>query len=1158
MTLNRELFAQDPTSFVIPNDGVTKVLTPGTAPEWDVLQYELRSFVCEGAYAEGLTRILESYVRNAGRSVQPAVWVSGFYGSGKSHLVRVLQHLWIDTTLPSGSPSRSLVDYEGHDAITDALREITQLGSRWGATPWAAGGTLATAASGDVNLGFLEIVLRAAGFPTTVAPTRLLLWLREQGVAEAVQARLEAGGHDLTKALAGFHLDVPLSEAIMAEIPHQASSPAELRAGFKAQFPDAKSLTVDDTVTLLRDVLTHLGNGVIPPTLVVLDEVQQFIDDDGARAIDVQRVVEAVTSQLEGRVLVVATGQQDVTATAVLQKIQDRFSVKVHLASQDVDTVVRRVLLRKDPTAVAALKAALEAASGEIDKELGGSSIKHTGADDAHLAADYPLLPSRRRFWEHVLRQADANGRAGQLRSQLRVVDAANKKVAEREVGTVIGADFLYEDKQHNFQSTGRLLKELQTLIAEQARHEDHGPLRARLLGTIFLISQLPTEGAGDTGIRATAAHLADLLVEDLAEDPGILRQRVPALLDDLTSNEVIQQTGDEYRLQTGEGREWGREFQQRRAAVRGNPGQLESERRKHLTKALEAVVPPRITQGVSAIARRLGLQLGDTEPQLTDGLAIWVRSEWDGVTAASFRDLTRTAGNDSTITFVHLPRVRPEELRETVLDLIAAEETISSRPFPTTDEGKEAREAMGSRARKARSTLDGLVTEVIGAATVELGGGSAVDGANLGQKISDAAQLTALRRFPEFAAADDKKWASVVARLREGNTEPLGALGFTAPPESHPVVKKLYERVGASWQSGKSLAEVFEAAPFGWGLDAVRGALGTLVAAGLIAARDGSAAIDGRTVAASPRFGKLDVRRESAVVTTSDKVAARKLAQDLGVTNVAPDQPSAMLATNAVRGLVLEAATVSGDAPLPQIGVPQRLRELEHLGENELVLAFVAARDTLVAFHSEIAALVKRRAPRLSSFALAQRLADSAQSLGVAEQARERLAAIRDQRSLLDETDPLPPVAHDLETALRATLIEARDAYEAERATKVEGVEGDETWDALTGDERVTLLARFSLAPTPPVAVGTVPELLSSLAATPPGTWRASREAVSSRVARLREELVHRRTPRAVSIGLPGGTLQSGDDVEAYLSNLRNVLTDSLAAHEVVAVRPS
>src|SRR3954471_15615907 len=107
MTKNRELFYRDPTATKIPNDGVAKVLRPETLQQWDVLEWELKSFVCDGEYARGLERILDSFLSNLSESHQPATWVSGFYGSGKSHLVRVLEYLWRDMTLPGGQSARS-------------------------------------------------------------------------------------------------------------------------------------------------------------------------------------------------------------------------------------------------------------------------------------------------------------------------------------------------------------------------------------------------------------------------------------------------------------------------------------------------------------------------------------------------------------------------------------------------------------------------------------------------------------------------------------------------------------------------------------------------------------------------------------------------------------------------------------------------------------------------------------------------------------------------------------------------------------------------------------------------------------------------------------------------------------------------------------------
>ena len=388
----------------------------------------------------------------------------------------------------------------------------------------------------------------------------------------------------------------------MAVDPSFAASGADVRKALRSQFPPESALNTDETIALLRKVLQHVGGGAIPPTLIVLDEVQQYISGDGGRAMEVQNLVESVSAELDGRVLLVATGQQELTADATLQKIQDRFTVKVVLKNQDVDAVVRRVLLNKEPAQRSTLESALAGVAGEISRQLVGSKIQHTAQDDADLVEDYPLLPSRRRFWESVLRQADA-GRAGQLRSQLRIVHDANRLVANKPVGTVVGADYLYSAKHEDLNGAGLLLKETQRLIHEQGQKE---PLRGRVLGLIHLISLLPTTAPGDIGVRATVDHLVDLLVEDLANDGTALRQEVPEVLAALAAEGVLQQDGDEYRLQTAAGRAWDEAY--RRHSAQLTDSEISTERDTRLRAEVEKALPSTVPQGKAKVARKLAL----------------------------------------------------------------------------------------------------------------------------------------------------------------------------------------------------------------------------------------------------------------------------------------------------------------------------------------------------------------------------------------------------------------------------------------------------------------------------------------------------------------------------------------------------------------------
>ena len=102
---NRDIYAKDPSQQRLVNEGVAYVNDDRSDRAQKVLRYELETFVCDGQYARGMQDILDTYLRNlsGGASQQPGVWISGFFGSGKSHMAKMLRNLWEDVTLDDGS-----------------------------------------------------------------------------------------------------------------------------------------------------------------------------------------------------------------------------------------------------------------------------------------------------------------------------------------------------------------------------------------------------------------------------------------------------------------------------------------------------------------------------------------------------------------------------------------------------------------------------------------------------------------------------------------------------------------------------------------------------------------------------------------------------------------------------------------------------------------------------------------------------------------------------------------------------------------------------------------------------------------------------------------------------------------------------------------------
>ena len=136
---------------------------------------------------------------------------------------------------------------------------------------------------------------------------------------------------------------------------------------------------------------------------------------------------------------------------------------------------------------------------------------------------------------------------------------------------------------------SGVLLKEIDELIRGLRTKELDGPLKSRICALIFLISQVPSRTiGGETGLRATAPFLADLLVEDLADDGAKLRKRVPELLDALVNEGRLMRIDDEYRLQTEEGAEWEKDYRSRLAAIRDDASRMSQLRNERLLQAVE------------------------------------------------------------------------------------------------------------------------------------------------------------------------------------------------------------------------------------------------------------------------------------------------------------------------------------------------------------------------------------------------------------------------------------------------------------------------------------------------------------------------------------------------------------------------------------------
>ena len=151
----------------------------------------------------------------------------------------------------------------------------------------------------------------------------------------------------------------------------------------------------------------------------------------------------------------------------------------------------------------------------------------------------------------------------------LRVVYGSVIGVLDQPVGTVIPGDAIYPQKSADLLQYRLISQKLATDIdAYLADPDPTAKLKGRLLALVHLIHLVPRDAEGDTGVRATRDHLADLLVTDLRAGSAELRQQVERVLDELLESAELMQANGEYHLQTTASQEWESTFQKQRSRL--------------------------------------------------------------------------------------------------------------------------------------------------------------------------------------------------------------------------------------------------------------------------------------------------------------------------------------------------------------------------------------------------------------------------------------------------------------------------------------------------------------------------------------------------------------------------------------------------------------
>ena len=1040
--------------------------------------------------------------------------------------------LWTNLKFSDGATAEGLVHHLPPE-VAAPLKELRIAARRAGGVV-AAGDSLGTGPSDPVE-ATLGIVLRAVGLPSDLRAAQVAFWLADLRILDSVRASL---GDTFDSDIRNFILSPRFGDAVLATRPNLAGSLNELRTLLLSQFPEPPAVTVDLLETMIRQALM-LGRTEFPLTLIVLDEVQQFIRQDPGLTLKIQTTAERLASRFDGRVLLVATGQQALSDVQHLQKLLDRFPVQVALGEADVDAVIRKTVLRKKPNSEKPIRSMLSANAGEISRHLHGSLLAHTVNDDGEAVLDWPLLPSRRRIWERILRELDRTGLGGTLRGQLRTTLDAARRYGDMPLGHAVPVDFLYGRFATEAYNAGLLPGETRNRIEALRGGSETDQLKARILMLVYMLGRIAPD-ADQHGVRLKAEVIADLLVVDLAGEDD-LRLKVPELLQELQADGAVIEVSGEWRLQTKESAEWEAAYRIEEKVILADQSAMTRTRRELLGEAIETTLAgtTSVTQGSSRQQRRIH-HLRPDEKAPSDGIPLRLRSGWNEDLTTVEEEIAAAPTSDASVHLL-IPRhpTRDNELTTALTTWRAAEQVLQMRGVPQTDAGREAQSAMQSRATKALAAAREIVSEAVAQSRVYQPGGKLSAGLPA-EAVKMAATGALARLYQQFADGDHGGWDKVRDRAMRKDPDAMKAVDHVGAPESHPVCKAVLAELGPG-RKGSDVRSRFTGPPYGWSQDAVDGALIVLANAGQVRVTgdDGKPA----SLPDLPRqkVGTCTFRRETTIITIAQRMSVRGLLTDAGI--LFENNQEHLVLTALLERLQAAARQSGGEPPAPEPETVPNIASYGSLSGNDLLAALAADATTLRDKLKAWKAAAQTIDHRLANWRLAERLV----TLGATGQ-QDDLDEFRRSRLLLADPDPMPPLISIAADTLRAKLNAAHSDWEAAWQKGEQRLAEAPTWGMLAQERQYAIRRHCGLLPVTKPTVDTPQTITEALSQRGLSEWENMTMALPARIDDALASAAALLEPKARVVPLPGVMLKSEVELDEWLSKVRQRVATALA----------
>lgn len=508
---------------------------------------------------------------NAGST---GVWISGFFGSGKSMLLKILSLIIENSpiTLESGTafPADIVLPKFSGDPLTQAQMEKC---CRAGIESVRFNiDSRADSSKGDsavVDVFFRVFNAHRGRCEQNPHVAEFEDILQSKGQLEDFKHQFEnrtgKKWGDLSARYAFYSTEV--IESLQAV---SGCTPAEAQEQFN-NISNLTSITPDHFATKVHQYLSEKG----PDARIMFfaDEIGQFIGQNGRLMLSLQTITEELGVKTKGRAWVFVTAQEDLESVIGqlgshkandFSKIQGRFATKLKLSSSNADEVIQKRLLEKTEEAKATLapiyKKLNDILRNAISFPNAGITFPKLG-DEEDFSIEYPFLPYQFQLVPKIytaIRQRGATGQhlAEGERSMLSAFQICAKEVAGKDVGVLVPAHLFFETVE------GHLEGPVIRAISDAKNKPGFTDFDVNLLKTLFLIRWVePVKGNIETLVTLSLTHMD--------EDRASLKAAVEESLLKLEKDTLISRSGENYYFLTNEEQAVDRQIQ----AVSLQPG---------------------------------------------------------------------------------------------------------------------------------------------------------------------------------------------------------------------------------------------------------------------------------------------------------------------------------------------------------------------------------------------------------------------------------------------------------------------------------------------------------------------------------------------------------------------------------------------------------